>query len=351
MKIKSIEWKNGGLVIIDQTQLPQRLKYIFISDVEKMVEAIKKMRIRGAPALAGAAAFGLFLGIRNSQAKNYDDLNKELKEIAQFIAKSRPTAINLFWALERMLKKAEENKEKPVFKIKKILLQEARDILEQDRSVCRKLAAAGVKLIKNNDRILTICNAGILATVDYGTALGILYEAKRHKKSFKVFACETRPLLQGARLTTWELMQNKIDVTLICDNMAGYLMQKKMVDKVIVGADRIALNGDTANKIGTYTLAVLADFHKIPFYVAAPLSTFDPQIKNGAFIPIEERASDEVTHLFFKKPVAAERTKAFNPAFDVTPKDLISAFVTEMGIILPPFEKNIKKFLKCKLKI
>jgi len=345
MMLRSIHWRKNCLIIIDQTKLPQKLTYLCLSNVREVVEAIKKMRIRGAPALAGAASFGLYLGIRYSKAKNYLEFKKELDSVSHFIGSARPTAVNLFWALKRMQNKAEENREKPIGKIKEILLQEAKKILEEDRLVCRKLAKFGSKLIKNNDRILTICNAGILATVDYGTALGVLYEAKKQKKSFKVFACETRPLLHGARLTNWELKQNKIDVTLICDSMAGFLMQKNMIDKVLVGADRIALNGDTANKIGTYNLAVLAHHHRIPFYVVAPLSSFDPKIKEGRFIPIEERAPCEVTHLFFKRPIAPKGIKVFNPAFDVTPQRLITAFVTEKGIILPPFKENIKKFL------
>jgi methylthioribose-1-phosphate isomerase len=346
MRIRSIAWQNNSLVIIDQTKLPQRLSYIYISNLKELVEAIKKMRIRGAPALAVAAGFGLYLGIKDSSAKNYSEFKKELERVSHFIGSSRPTAVNLFWALKRMVNKAEENKEKPLSQIKHILLKEAKGIIEEDRRICRRLAKVGAKLIKKNDRVLTICNAGILATVDYGTALGILYEAKRQKKLFKVFACETRPLLQGARLTTWELKQNNIDVTLICDNMVGYLMERNMIDKVLVGADRIALNGDTANKIGTYNLAVLAKHHGIAFYVAAPLSSFDPKIKEGKFIPIENRSAEEVTHLFFKKPIAPEGIKVINPAFDITPHHLITAFITEKGIIRPPFKKNIKKFLR-----
>ncbi|MCM8792307.1 MAG: S-methyl-5-thioribose-1-phosphate isomerase [Candidatus Omnitrophica bacterium] len=341
--MKSIFWRNNGLVIIDQTLLPARVEYLFLSNPTEVIEAIRKMCIRGAPALAIAAAFALFLGIRNLRARSYIEFRKDFDRIKRSIASSRPTAINLFWALERMSRRLEENKEKSVREIKRILFKEAKDILEENRSVTRQLSKIGAQLIKDNDRILTICNTGILATVDYGTALGVIYEAKRQKKSFKVFACETRPLLQGARLTAWELKQNKIDVTLICDGMAGYLMQKKLINKVIVGADRIVLNGDTANKIGTYNLAVLCRYHKIPFFVAAPLSSFDLSIKNGDFIPIEERDPREVTHLFFKKPIAPEGIKVFNPAFDITPHRLITCFITEKGIIKPPFKKNIKK--------
>jgi len=346
MKIRTIDWKRNSLVIIDQTLLPERLKYLSLSSLEEVIEAIKNMRIRGAPALAGIAAFGLYLGIRDSKAKNYPEFKKELKRCAHLIGSSRPTAVNLFWGLNRLLDKAQSNKEKSIQKIKKILLKEAKSILEEDRYICRKIAKIGARIIKDNDRILTVCNTGILATVDYGTALGLIYEAKKQGKKIKVFACETRPLLQGARLTTWELMQNKIDVTLLCDNTAGYLLQKKMIDKVLVGADRIALNGDTANKIGTYSLAVLANYHKIPFYVVAPLSSFDPSIKDGKSIIIEERSPYEVTHLFFKRPIAPKSAKVLNFAFDVTPNRLITGFITEKGIIEAPFEINIKRFLK-----
>ncbi|MCM8799247.1 MAG: S-methyl-5-thioribose-1-phosphate isomerase [Candidatus Omnitrophica bacterium] len=344
--IKSIDWKKGRLIIIDQRQLPQRLKYLYLSDVKEVIRAIKRMSIRGAPALAGAAAFGLFLGIKDfPNNKNYSCFKKKLNYIAHLIGSARPTAVNLFWALERMLERAEENKEKPISQIKIFLLKEARQILEEDRLTCRKMAKFGCHLVKDKDRILTICNAGILATVDYGTALGVIYEAVKEGKEIKVFSLETRPLLQGARLTTWELKMNNIDVTLICDNMAAELMRRRMIDKIFVGADRIALNGDTANKIGTYNLAVLADFHKIPFYVVAPLSSFDPNIDDGSSIPIEERTPYEVTSLFFKRSIAPRGIKVLNPAFDVTPHNLITAFVTEKGIIKAPFKEKIKDLL------
>jgi methylthioribose-1-phosphate isomerase len=240
---------------------------------------------------------------------------------------------------------ANANRAESVSRIKKILLAEAMQIIEEDRQACRKIGEHGSLLIKNGDAILTVCNAGILATIDYGTALGVLYRAREKGKRFKVFACETRPLLQGARLTTWELKHSGIDVTLICDNMAATLMQQGMIDKVITGADRIAVNGDAANKIGTYSLAVLARYHNIPMYIAAPSSTFDLSMKSGKDIVIEQRAAAEVTKLFFKKPIAEGNVPVYNPAFDVTPHGLISAIITERGIVKDPYQKQIKKVL------
>jgi methylthioribose-1-phosphate isomerase len=299
--------------------------------------------VRGAPALGAAAGLGMYLGIKDSKAGDFIEFNKELNKVIVYLASSRPTARNLFWGLERMRKVALENQGKSISLIKKLLLCEAKKIIEEDRQACRKIGYYGAKLINKKDTILTICNAGILATVDYGTALGIIYRAKDEGKNIKVYACETRPLLQGARLTAWELNKNAIDVTLICDNMAAVLMKQGKIDKVITGADRIALNGDVANKIGTYNLAVLSYHHKIPFYIAAPLSTFDSSIKNGKDIPIEERSPKEVTELFFKQAIAVNNIKVFNPAFDVTPNNLITAIITDKGIIRPPYKKNIIK--------
>ncbi len=240
---------------------------------------------------------------------------------------------------------AGKNKGRGTAAIKKLLLEEAGKIIESDKISCRKMAAYGSSLIKNKDSVLTVCNAGILATIDYGTALGVLYRAKEEGKKIKVFACETRPLLQGARLTAWELKQKGLDVTVICDNMAASLMQQGKINKVIAGADRIAANGDTANKIGTHSLAVLSKYHKIPFYIAAPVSTFDLGAKSGKDIPIEERDPREVSELLFKKVIAPRGAKVFNPAFDVTPHNLISAIITEKGIIRPPYLRNIKRII------
>lgn len=349
MNIETIQWHKNKIKLIDQTKLPLKLEYFYAGDLGAIWQAIKTMKIRGAPALGAMSALGVYLGVKDSKAKNFSTFRKELNKVTSFIASCRPTARNLFWGLEKMLYVASSNKDKPIPVIKKMLFKEAQNIIEQDRLICRKIAYYGEKLIKSNDKILTICNAGILATIDYGTALGVIYRAKQEKKVIEVFVCETRPMLQGARLTTWELQKKGIDVTLICDSMAATLMQQGRINKVITGADRIALNGDTANKIGTYSLAVLSYYHKIPFYVAAPKSTFDLAIKEGKDIPIEHRSAKEVTELFFKQPIAAKNIKVFNPAFDVTPNKLITAIITEKGIIRPPYIKNIKKMIATRI--
>jgi methylthioribose-1-phosphate isomerase len=345
MHIRTIQWQRNQIKIIDQSKLPQRLQHLYIQDLSALWQAIRTMKIRGAPALGAAAGLGLYMGVRKSKARNFPQFRKELERVARFIESPRPTARNLFWALERMRAKAVQNQNKPLSIIKRLLFEEAQKIMEEDRIACRRIGLYGAGLIKNNDNILTICNAGILATIDYGTALGVIYRAKAQGKRLKVFACETRPMLQGARLTSWELMQKGIDVTLICDSMAATLMQQGEIDVVIAGADRIAANGDSANKIGTYSLAVLAKYHRVPFYIAAPSSTFDLKIRSGKGIPIEERSREEVTELFFKRPIAPRRVKVFNPAFDVTPNNLIRAIITEKGIILPPYKSNIQKVL------
>jgi methylthioribose-1-phosphate isomerase len=346
MGIKTIEWQNNKIKIIDQTKLPSRLKYVYIKDLRSLWQAIKTLQIRGAPGLGAAAGLGVYLGVKNSKARDFSRFKKELDKVVAFLGSTRPTARNLFWALERMRNAAYKNSDKTVSCIKGLIFNEANRIIEEDRFSCRKIGYYGAKLFENNDRILTICNAGILATIDYGTALGVIYRAKEEGKKIKVYACETRPLLQGARLTCWELKKKGVSVTLICDNMAAALMKQGKINKVITGADRIAANGDAANKIGTYNLAVLSHYHKIPFYIAAPASTFDLKIKSGKAIPIEQRPRGEVTELFFKKAVAPQNVKVFNPAFDVTPHGLITAMVTDKGIIRPPFIKNIVKILK-----
>lgn len=345
MYIRTIEWKNNKIKIIDQTKLPIKLKYLYIKDLKKLWQAIKVMKIRGAPALGAAAGLGVYLGIKDSKAENFTKFSKDLDRVAKYIASSRPTARNLFWGIERMCSVAVRNKDKKIPTIKKLLFQETQKIIEEDRTTCRRIGYYGARLINNKDTILTICNAGILATIDYGTALGVIYRAKEEGKRIKVFACETRPMLQGARLTTWELKKQGIDVTLISDNMAATLMQQGKINKVIAGADRIARNGDTANKIGTYNLAVLAHYHNLPFYIAAPISTFDLSIESGKDIPIEERDGREVTELFFKQPIAGKFIKVFNPAFDVTPHTLITAIITDKGIIKHPNKETIAKIL------
>ncbi|MDP2940840.1 MAG: S-methyl-5-thioribose-1-phosphate isomerase [Candidatus Omnitrophota bacterium] len=343
MDIRTIEWKNNAIKIIDQTKLPGKLVYLYIRDLKALWQAIKELKVRGAPALGATAALGVYLGIKGSRAENFRDFFRELDQAAKYLASARPTARNLFYGIERMCAIAVGSRDEPVAEIKKNLFAAACAIIEEDRVTCRQIGLYGAKLIKNGDTVLTVCNAGILATIDYGTALGVLYKAKEHGLRFKVYACETRPLLQGARLTTWELSRKGIDVTLICDNMAATLMRQGKISKVIAGADRIASNGDTANKIGTYNLAVLARYHRIPFYIAAPSSTFDYRTKTGKDILIEQRDPREVSELFFRQPVAVRGVKIYNPAFDVTPHRLISALITEKGIIRAPYAKNIGK--------
>jgi methylthioribose-1-phosphate isomerase len=340
MDIKTIEWKANLIKIIDQNLLPGKLKYLYIRDLKTLWNAIKQLKVRGAPVLGAAAGLGVYLGIKDSRANDFRYFSRELEQVIRYLGTSRPTARNLFWGLERMRNSARENSSRTIKALKKVLFAEAVKIIEEDRSACRKIGFYGAKLLKNKDNVLTVCNAGILATIDYGTALGVVYRATRDGKKIRVFACETRPLLQGARLTTWELKRNGIDVTLLCDNMAAVLMRQGKIDKVITGADRIASNGDAANKIGSYSLAVLCKYHKIPFYIAAPLSTFDLKLKTGKAIPIEERGASEVTKMFFKKPVAAKNIKVFNPAFDVIPHELITAIITEQGI----FKKTRGRF-------
>ncbi len=344
MSIKTIIWHKDKIRLIDQTKLPLKLEYVNCRNIKSLYLAIKELKVRGAPALGIASSFGLYLGIMDSNAKTYKDFMIELKRVMKYLGSSRPTAINLFYGMQRLLSVVENNRTESIRTLKKLLLDEAFKIMREDQETCRKIAEFGSSLIKEGDSILTVCNAGALATADYGTALGVIYKSKEQGKHIKVYACETRPLLQGARLTTWELQRQKIDVTLLCDNMSASLMKQNKIDKVIVGADRIANNGDAANKIGTYSLAVLAKYHHIPFYIAAPISTFDFSIASGKQIPIEHRDGKEVTELFFKKRIAAFGTKVYNPAFDVTASGLISAIITEKGILKKPFN-NLKKRL------
>ena len=342
----TICWQNGAVKLIDQTELPLKTKYLYCRDVKTLWHAIKRLSVRGAPAIGVAAGFGVLLGIKDYKGKDNKKFLKDLRKLCDYIGSSRPTAVNLFNVLDRMERVAEQNSHLSVDQIKKLLKAEALAVYEEDRRVCRRMGDYGSRLIKNKQSIMTICNAGALATVDYGTALGVMYSAKTAGKKFHVYACETRPLLQGARLTAWELKRAKIDVTLICDNMAATVMKQGKVQAIFTGADRVAANGDSANKIGTYNLAVLAKYHKIPFYIVAPYSTFDLKIKSGKEIPIEERKPDEVAG-FRTIRTAPKGIKVFNPAFDVTDHSLIFGIVTEAGIIRPPFKTNIKKIFKC----
>lgn len=331
MPVDTIAWKNNKIRFIDQTLLPHKFKYAATDDIRRLWRAIKMLQIRGAPAIGIAGALGVVIAANKIKAKDFKGFFAKLQRSIKYLASSRPTAVNLFWALERMEETAYKNRKKPVSRIKEILLKEALEILYEDKSSCRSMARHGARLVKNGSRVLTHCNAGGLATADYGTALGVLFEAHKQGKRIKAYVDETRPLLQGARLTTWELMREGIDTTLICDNMAASLMAKGKIDMIFVGADRIAPNGDAANKIGTYNLAVLARYHKVPFYVVAPLSTFDFKIKTGKEIPIEERGGDEVRNIL-GKPIAPRGVKVHNPAFDITPHELITAIITEKGI-------------------
>lgn len=346
MYIRTIGLKNNKIRIIDQTKLPRKLVYIDIDNLKDLWQAIKIMRVRGAPALGAAAALGMYLGIKDHPGTDWYGFSRKLNRTAKYIANSRPTARNLFWGIERIRAVALKNKQQPVFKIKRIILEEAKLIMQEDMVSCRKIGLYGSRLLKNNSVVLTICNAGILATIDYGTALGVIYRAKEQGKKIKVYSSETRPLLQGSRLTAWELSKKGIDVCMIADNTAATLMRDGKIDLVIAGADRIASNGDAANKIGTLNLAILCKYHKIPFYIAAPKSTFDFKLKNGKGIAIEARKAQEVTKILFKKDVAPFGASVLNPAFDVTCARLISAIITDRGIIYPPYFKNIRKILE-----
>jgi methylthioribose-1-phosphate isomerase len=340
--MRPLMFKNGTLKLIDQTRLPGETVWHEYTDYRQVAKAIRDMIVRGAPAIGVTAAYGIAIGINNITIDNKSDFFNELNKIAEEMKYTRPTAVNLFWAVERVVEKAHELKERSIEDIKKAVLAEAVKMDMEDVASNRKIGQYGNELIKYKDTILTHCNAGSLATCDYGTALGVIRAAHEAGKNIKVFANETRPYLQGARLTAYELKEDGIPVTLICDNMAGYFMYKGEVNCCITGADRIALNGDTANKIGTYSIAVLAHENKIPFYIAAPISTIDFSIKSGKEIPIEERDISEVTHIRGEK-IAPDGIYVRNPAFDITPNRYITAIITDKGILYPPFEESIKK--------
>lgn len=328
---------DGHLRLIDQTLLPGRLEYRDCRTVEQVWEAIRTLRVRGAPAIGVAAAYGIVVGMQG----NHPQPRLRLREVANYLRTSRPTAVNLFWAIDRMERRAASPGSPEWLRA---LLDEAHAIRDEDEAMCRAIGRVGAELIEPGQGILTHCNAGGLATADYGTALAVLFTAAEQGKAIHVYADETRPLLQGARLTAWELQQRAIDVTLICDSMAAQVMKEGRIQLVIVGADRIAANGDTANKIGTYGVALLAKAHGIPFYVAAPSSTFDLNIATGAAIPIEQRDPREVTH-GFGQATAPDGVKVYNPAFDVTPAALIAGIVTEKGLIRPVCAERIRAML------
>jgi methylthioribose-1-phosphate isomerase len=338
MAVKTIEWKDDRVVMLDQRLLPHREVYRVCRDYGQVADAIREMVIRGAPAIGVAAAMGVALGALKAPEKTFD---RDFERILLILGKTRPTAVNLFWALGRMRQVYSENRSRGVDLVKRALRDEAQKIYKDDIAANKQIGRNGASLLRNAKQIMTHCNAGALATAGYGTALGVIRALKESGKEFEVFVNETRPFLQGARLTAWELKKEKIPATLITDSMAGYLMQQGRVDAVVVGCDRVAANGDVANKIGTYTIAVLARRHGIPFFVAGPTSSIDVNCPSGKDIPIEQRDAKEVSHIF-GKAVAPKGMRVLNPAFDVTSQDLITAIITEKGVINPPYQQNIR---------
>jgi methylthioribose-1-phosphate isomerase len=335
---RSVIWQEESISLLNQQKIPQVTEYLELTTVEDVWEAIQSLKVRGAPAIGITAAFGLALASLQDSSDTLVDFQRNLKQNRDYLASSRPTAVNLEWALDRLVFSVSESK--TINEAKTTLVHEAIQIQVEDEEVCRLIGEHALSVFNNGDRVMTICNAGSIATAKYGTALAPFYLAKEKNKELSVYACETRPVLQGARLTTWELMQADVDVTLITDNMAAHTIKSKNISAIIVGADRIAANGDTANKIGTFNLALLAKAFNIPFYVAAPLSTFDPSISDGNLIPIEERNPEEVTELNGVR-IAPEGVKVFNPAFDVTPSELIAGIITEKGILSGNYQEAI----------
>ncbi len=342
MRIQTLYYCNHTLYVLDQLKLPHQKKYITCHKWQQVAQVIKKMNIRGAPAIGVAAAFGMALGAWRQNTRDKQRFLSQIDKAAKGLNATRPTAVNISWAVRQMLDYLEKIKAQDIKKIKALLEKKAQQILREDVLINKKMAVHGEKLIPRKARILTHCNAGALATAGYGTALGVIREAHKCGKKISVLVDETRPYLQGARLTAWELKEEKIPFHLISDNMAGHFISRGEVDCIITGADRVAANGDTANKIGTYTLAVLAKENDIPFYIAAPCSTIDLNIKSGTEIPIEERSAEEVTCIAGKR-IAPLGIKVKNPAFDVTPHRLITAIITEQGVIRKPYLKNLKK--------
>ncbi len=333
--VPTVEWKNGAVRLLDQSRLPGSVEFLDCHDYQTVAEAIRTLKVRGAPAIGVTAAMGVALGAQVVSAMEYPSFAQAVLKICDELAATRPTAVNLFWAIERMKQKLESLRTEPISTIKQALTLESQAILEEDIALCKTMGRHGAELIKDGQTVLTHCNAGSLATAGYGTALGVIRAAWQQGKNIKVIADETRPVLQGSRLTAWELMQDQIPVTLITDNMAGWLMRQGRIHLCIVGADRIAANGDVANKIGTYSVAVLAKAHNIPFYVAAPYSTIDLNTRSGDDIPIEQRNPLEVTTIHGSHQVAPKDVAVYNPAFDVTPAELITGIITEQGVFKP----------------
>src|SRR5690242_4220982 len=343
--VKTLEWTDAGVRFIDQTRLPTEEIYVTCRDYREVAAAIRDMIVRGAPAIGVSAAMGVALGVRDSKANNVAELRPEFDEICNTLAGTRPTAVNLFWAIQRMRDRFEELSQEPLSTIKRELIEEAQRMYLADIAACKMMGRNGAVLMPSSGGVLTHCNAGALATCGYGSALGVIRAAVEVGKKIHVFADETRPFLQGSRLTAWELTKDGIPTTVISDNMAGAMMKQRKIDAVVVGADRIAANGDVANKIGTYNVAVLARHHEIPFYVAAPFSTIDMTLADGSSIPIEFRDRNEMTHMSGVQ-IAPPDAKVINPAFDVTPHELVTAIITERGAIKMPFDVNLKEAMR-----
>ena len=333
--IPTVEWKDGAVRLLDQSRLPEHIDFIDCRDYRTVATAIRELRVRGAPAIGVTAAMGVALGAQQIETADYDAFVKAVADICEHLAATRPTAVNLFWAIDRMKRTLTALRGRAVREVKRTLIDESQRILDEDIAMNKAMGRHGAALVHDGHTILTHCNAGALATGGYGTALGVVRAAWEQGKKIRVIADETRPVLQGARLTAWELMQDKIPVTLITDNMAGSIMRQGLIDLCVVGADRIAANGDVANKIGTYSVAVLAKAHRIPFYVAAPYSTIDLATASGDHITIEQRNPQEVTSLHGRHPIAPVGVEVLNPAFDITPAEYITGIITERGVFTP----------------
>lgn len=342
--IQTLEWTDAGVRFIDQTKLPTEEVYVTCKTHEQVADVIRNMVVRGAPAIGVSAAMGIALGVKNSKAESASDLKRDLDEICDVIGKTRPTAVNLFWAIQRMKDKFETLRVRPLPQVKQGLIEEAKRMHAEDIAANQAMGRHGATLMPSSGGVLTHCNAGALATCGYGTALGVIRAAVEQGKKIHVYADETRPFLQGSRLTAWELMKDNIPTTVISDNMAGATMRQGKIGAIVVGADRIAANGDVANKIGTYSVAVLAKEHNIPFYVAAPCSTVDLQTPEGSKIPIEQRNAKEVSHIAGKQMVP-DGVEIENPAFDVTPAKYVAAIITERGIARAPYEESLEKLV------
>jgi methylthioribose-1-phosphate isomerase len=340
--IQTLEWTEQGVRFLDQTKLPTEETYVTCAGYEQVADVIRNMVVRGAPAIGVAAAMGIALGVKNSQAETVAELTKDFEHICKVIGQTRPTAVNLFWAIRRMQEKFEGLRARPMGQIRQGLITEAKGMHAEDIAANRAMGRHGATLMPASGGVLTHCNAGALATAGYGTALGVIRAAVEQGKKLHVYADETRPFLQGSRLTAWELMKDGIPTTVISDNMAGAIMRQGKIGAIVVGADRIAANGDVANKIGTYTVAVLAKEHGIPFYVAAPISTVDLATRDGSGIPIEQRNSREVTHIAGRQMVP-DGVEVENPAFDVTPASYVAAIITERGIARAPYEESLRR--------